>query len=177
MHDNSKLSNINELTMCYDIKNKVALDPQLVKDLPEDQKSDVITGTLDDLIRINGEYVIVDKKTWNNKWGYEKKAADPFHMLQVQVYTLQLFAAYGIHAKLGCILYLDKADGLCSSQFIFPTDPFEKIQEFLEVTLAKLKQDLPEANPSTFLCNRKNREGKVYCPYIDECKKAGGGAS
>ena len=36
VHENSKLGSINELSMCYDIINKIAIDPQDVKELPEE---------------------------------------------------------------------------------------------------------------------------------------------
>lgn len=173
VHENSKLGSINELSMCYDIINKIAIDPQDVKELPEEKIKNIITGTLDDLLKIGNDFVLCDKKTYNSK-GYVKKEPNPEHVLQVQVYSLMLAASYSIYPKYGCIIYLDKANGLSTSQFVFEIDPIEKTQIFLEQTLLTLQGLLPDPTV-TFLCNGKNRAGKIYCPYIDQCKKDGGG--
>ena len=84
VHDNSVLGSINELTMCYDIIKRENIDPSTIKAMEKEdpRKKNIITGTLDDLLRIGNEFVIADKKTWNAR-GYKKKEASPEHILPV----------------------------------------------------------------------------------------------
>ena len=171
VHDNSQLSAINELTMCYDIVNRISVDIQDVKNMDEKQKENILTGTLDDLLRVGRDFVICDKKTYNSR-GYAKKEASPEHMKQVNIYKVMLDAAYGINAEFGCNLYLDKGNGYKELPIVYRTAPIEETQEFLESTLKKFKAGLPDPT-ITFLCNMKNRDKKCYCNYIDQCTKDG----
>ena len=173
VHDNSKLSSINELTMCFDIIKKENIDPSQVKAMEKDdpRKKDILTGTLDDLLRINNDFVICDKKTYNAR-GYVKTEPNPEHMLQVNIYKLMLYYSYGIDAGYGCNLYLDKGDGYKETPLVYDTAPIEETQVFLEKTLNKLKNGIPDPK-ITFLCNGENKDKKIYCNFLDQCKLDG----
>ena len=173
VHDNSKLGSINELTMCYDIVKKCNLETSEVRKWEKDdpRKQDVVTGTLDDLVKVGNDFVICDKKTYNAK-GYVKKEASPEHILQVNIYKLLLHESFGINADYGCNLYLDKGDGYKELPMVYETAPIEETREYLEKTLLKLKSGIPDPT-ITYLCNAKNKDKKVYCNYLDQCKKDG----
>ena len=173
VHDNAILGSINELTMCYDIVKRENIDPSTVKAMDKDdpRKKDILTGTLDDLLRIGNEYVIADKKTYNAR-GYVKKEASPEHILQVNIYKLMLKYSYGIEANYGCNLYLDKGNGYAELPLVYETAPIGETQEFLDKTLNKLKNGVPDPT-ITFLCNGENKDKKIYCNFLEQCKKDG----
>tara|TARA_Y100000758_G_scaffold301404_1_gene267227 strand:+ start:6344 stop:7144 length:801 start_codon:yes stop_codon:yes gene_type:complete len=173
VHDNAILGSINELTMCYDIEKRENIDPSTVKAMEKDdpRKKDIITGTLDDLLRIGNEFVIADKKTYNAR-GYVKKEASPEHILQVNIYKLMLKYSYGIEANYGCNLYLDKGNGYATLPLVYRTAPVAETQEFLAKTLKMFKSGLPDPT-ITFLCNGENKDKKIYCNFLDQCKKDG----
>lgn len=173
VHDNAILGSINELTMCYDIEKRENIDPSTVKAMEKDdpRKKDILTGTLDDLLRIGDEYVIADKKTYNAR-GYVKKEASPEHILQVNIYKLMLKYSYGIEANYGCNLYLDKGDGYKELPMVYKTAPIEETQKFLETTLKTFKDGIPDPT-ITFLCNGKNKDKKIYCNFLEQCEKDG----
>jgi len=173
VHDNAVLGSINELTMCYDIVKRENIDPSTVKAMEKEdpRKKDILTGTLDDLLRIGNEFVIADKKTYNAR-GYVKKEASPEHMLQVNIYKLMLKYAYGIEANYGCNLYLDKGNGYAETPLVYETAPIDETQAFLDKVLNKLKNGVPDPT-ITFLCNGKNKDKKIYCNFLEQCKKDG----
>ena len=173
VHDNSILSSINELTMCYDIVNKCNIDPMTVRgfDKEDPRKKDILTGTLDDLVKVGDDFVIVDKKTYNAK-GYIKKEPNEEHKLQVNIYKLMLKAHLGIEAKYGCNLYLDKQDGYKETPLVYETAQIEETEKFLTDTLAIFKNGMPDPK-ITFLCNGRNKDKKIYCGYFEQCEKDG----
>ena len=173
VHDNSILSSINELTMCYDIMKKCSLDPMEVREMEKDdpRRKEILTGTLDDLVRVGNDFVICDKKTYNAK-GYVKKEASPEHILQVNIYKVMLKASFGIDAKYGCNLYLDKGNGYKELPMVYETAPVEETEKFLYNTLATFKRGIPDPT-ITFLCNGKNKDQKIYCGYFEQCEKDG----
>lgn len=173
VHDNSILSSINELTMCYDIMKKCSLDPMEVREMEKDdpRRKEILTGTLDDLVKVGDDFVICDKKTYNAK-GYVKKEASPEHILQVNIYKVMLKASLGIDAKYGCNLYLDKGNGYKELPMVYETAPVEETEKFLYNTLATFKRGMPDPT-ITFLCNGKNKDQKIYCGYFEQCEKDG----
>ena len=44
VHDNSTLSSINELTMCYDIMKRKSIDTSVVKNMDDDEKKNSFAG-------------------------------------------------------------------------------------------------------------------------------------
>ncbi|MBT5087954.1 MAG: hypothetical protein HOM71_10795, partial [Deltaproteobacteria bacterium] len=129
-----------------------------------------ITGTLDDLLKVGNDYVIADKKTYNGS-SYKKTEPDESYVRQLSIYRVLLHKAYGIDAKYGCLLYLDKAHDLNELPMAFELHHPEVTKEFLKETLYELRRN-PEPNPC-WLCNGKNKAKKVFCPYLDQCNKEG----
>lgn len=170
VHEHSQLSHFHEVTMCYDIEKDVGYTPQEVEAMPREDTKNIITGTLDDLMKIGDNYVIADKKTWNGK-GYKKTQPDEGYQLQLSIYRVLLEKSYGIDAKWGCLLYLDKANDLEELPMAFVLRPIEETKQILKSTL-KILRSIPEPNPC-WLCNGANRKGKIFCPYLDQCNREG----
>ena len=171
LHEHTQLSHFHEVTMCYDIKEDKAYSPQEVRQLED--TSNIITGSLDDLMRIDGEYVIVDKKTYNGYQGqYKKKEPDESYKLQLSIYRVLLEKGYGIDAKVGCLLYLDESADFKETPMAFDLAPIEGTKAYMSDVLRQLRQGLPKATVN-WLCNGANRKGTIFCPYKDRCENDG----
>jgi len=172
VHEHTQLSKINELTMCYDIENDIALTPEQVQNLPFDQLGSIITGTLDDLMKVGEHFVIADKKTYNGGGWYKKTSPDASYELQINIYRVLLEASYGIDASHGCLLYMDKKSNLDPTPIAFELTPISQTKQKMKEILMELKSGDPKANPC-WLCNGKNKKKEVYCSYLDVCKQEG----
>jgi hypothetical protein len=166
IHEHTQLSHFHEVTFCYDIEKDKGYTPQEVVEMPRDETKNIITGTLDDLLKVGDDYVIADKKTWNGR-GYKKKAPDENYVRQLSIYRVLLQKSYGIDAKYGCLLYLDKGNDLEELPMAFELHDTDITKQFLKDTLKQL-QGVPDPT-ICFLCNGKNKTGKIYCPYAEEC--------
>ncbi len=180
VHDNSDLSSVegfHEFKMAYNPVTDKSVDlEKALKQHPDPKDKfwyDIVIGTLDDLILINGEYVIADKKTKASKpetvlFGKQYDGIKPEHKSQLSMYRLMLNRTRAIDAKYGCIMSLDYADKFRSPK----AQPFEL--EKMEVTRNKmlerlniLKQslitnELPERTVIPWMCNE-------YCEYASLC--------
>jgi len=174
IHEHTPLSKINELTMCYDIETDqpVSIDEVLL--MPRNSLKTIITGTLDDLLQYGNDFIIADKKTFNGSSGYKKTSPDSQYSLQLSIYRVLLQKNYGIDAKYGCLLYLDKSNDLAESPIPFELLPIEDTKVIMKEILVELCSDkLPKPNVC-WMCNGNNRKGAIYCPYVELCKQDGG---
>jgi len=171
VHEHSQLSHFHEVTMCYDIEKDVAYTPQEVEAMNKDDTSNIITGSLDDLMKVGDQYVIADKKTWSAK-GYKKTSPDAGYKLQLSIYRVLLEKSYGINAEWGCLLYLDKTNDLEELPMAFKLDPIDETKQFLKDTLQVFRTGMPKATPC-WLCNGANKKGKIFCDYLDQCNREG----
>lgn len=170
VHEHALLSQVNELTMCYDVVQDVSYPPMVVMNMSEEEKKNIITGSLDDLINYKGEYIIGDKKTWNAR-GWDKQNPDPLYVLQLNIYRVLLWESWHIDATSGCLLYLDKSNDLDPKPMAFRLQDIAITKQYLRDTIKVLQQDNgPKCNPC-WLCNGKNRAGKIYCDYSEVCNK------
>jgi hypothetical protein len=168
IHEHVLLSQINELTMCYDIEKNKSFQPKDVMNMSKNESKNIITGSLDDLILHNGEFIIGDKKTWNAR-GWDKQKPDENYVLQLNIYRVLLKESLGIDATSGCLLYLDKSNDLEPKPMAFRLQDIDKTKEYMRETLKVLQQDKgPDANPC-WLCKGENKMGKIYCDYWEKC--------
>lgn len=168
IHEHSKLADFHEHTFCYDIVKDKAYPPKEVKEMSKEMRQYIITGTLDDLCIIDGKPVICDKKTYNGK-GWKKTKPDESYYMQLSIYRVLLYETYGLDVSEGCLLYLDKTENLEESPVSFDLAPIDKTKAFLRDTLKKL-QSPPPPN-ICYLCDGNNRMGKIYCDFVDICRR------
>lgn len=175
IHEHTPLSKINELTMCYDIETDQSVSVEEVMAMPKSSLRSIITGTLDDLIQYGKDFIIADKKTYNGASGYKKTQPDEQYALQLSIYRVLLQRSYGIDAKYGCLLYLDKSNDLAESPIPFELAPIEDTKMVMKEILSELtREDKPPKPNICWLCNGNNRKGAIYCPYVELCKQEGG---
>jgi len=172
VHEHTPLSKINELTMCYDIERDRSVTPEEVMSLPYNDLGSIITGTLDDLVKVGDTFVIADKKTYNGGGYYKKTSPDKSYELQLNIYRVLLNAAYGINAEYGCLLYLDKKNNLDPTPIAFELQPVNDTKKKMKEILKELRTGDPKPNPC-WLCNGANKKGEIYCSYLDVCKQEG----
>ena len=170
IHEHSQLSHFHEVTMCYDIEKDIGYTPQEVERMDVSETKNIITGSLDDLVKVGENYVIADKKTWSGG-GYKKTSPDEGYQMQLSIYRVLLSKSYGIDAKWGCLLYLDKKDDLSELPMAFELKDIEETKLFLKKTIKQLR-GIPEPTPC-WLCNGENKKGKIFCPYLDQCAREG----
>ena len=173
VHEHSQLSGFHEMTMCYDLEKDMAFTPQHVGTMEEEQKRNMITGTLDDLIKVGDQYTIVDKKTYNGGYGFKKTTPDESYKFQLEIYRVLLEASFGIDASVGCLLYLDKSKDLKETPIVFDLESIANTKSKM-IDIMKILQgvDVPAGNVC-WLCNGNNRNNKIYCQYEEECQREG----
>ena len=119
-----------------------------------------VKGSMDDLVEIDGELIICDKKT--NKKGLPKVAKEQ-HMRQMAIYKLLYFITTGIEIKRAAVIYIEKVTAWERHQTrVFDLPPIEDIRDFVLPKLQVLDTDTPPPKVITFLCS--------WCDYYKTCK-------
>lgn len=170
VHEHTKLARFHEITMCYDIMNDVSIQPEIVMKMDKSETRNIITGTCDDLMKIDNKFVLVDKKTWSAH-GYVKTTPNEDYVKQLNIYRVLLKMSYGIDPEWGCLMFLDKSDDLSELPMEFPLAPINETKQYLRDTLRQLQSE-PAPNPC-WLCSGQNKDGRIYCDYLDPCNKEG----
>jgi len=167
--------------------NEVSLLYDWVKDRPISKASDIekmiitqepnwdlISGTIDDIVKVKDEYVICDKKTTANMNSYSLKKGVAYdnHKLQVNMYRVLLLKCMGVDAKWGCNLYISNniapEDGSIDKPKIIPYK-LNKVEEILQLMLERAKlikgymvnKKIPPPIYN-FLCD-------AYCNHAQKC--------
>lgn len=130
-----------------------------------------IKGQIDEIVEYAGDVYIVDKKSTKR---IPYKPYDT-HVRQVEIYSVLLWRQYGVKAKYGSILYIQKLhekDKNGDNKFkvraysweLRPLEEIEKdLLEKLRIIKEALEKDeLPPAHPNS-LCR--------WCPWKDMCRQ------
>jgi CRISPR/Cas system-associated exonuclease Cas4 (RecB family) len=159
LHKHAVLGNRNEVKMAVNLRTMTKIDdPNTINEF---NKFDCVVGTADDIIELEGDIIIADKKTFNGARN-TPKAPDPAYVTQINIYKLLLYVCEGIEAKYGCILYLDKSKSFQDPiPFTFELDPIEKIKTETIKKLDYLKMLIPPEREITWKCN--------YCDFKKIC--------
>lgn len=176
VHAHSQLAETehHEKFLGYDYVEDKPVDLEWARKLPEDDPKhlDIIYGSVDDLIKVKGEWVIVDKKTTGSIGYFSKynsKASDS-HKQQTNCYNALLKKCYGIEAKRGGVMYISnsvsKEDRDKPVALSFKLDDPDKVLQEM-IAKAKIIKDslinktLPERTKN-FLCDG-------MCPFATKC--------
>ena len=100
----------NEMFLGYDYVRDEPVSLEEAKALkPDDPRHlDIIYGSIDDLIKIDDEWVICDKKTTGSIDYFSKYNSKPSdsHKDQINRYRVLLDKCYNINAKFGAVIYI-----------------------------------------------------------------------
>lgn len=164
----------NEMFLAYDYVKDEPLTREEALKIPEDdpRQLDIIYGSIDDLVKVNGEWIICDKKTTGSIDYFSKarSSASESHVDQINRYRVLLKKCYNIDAKYGAVIYI--SNGIEKEKKDKPqVKPFKLAD--IEETLADMvekartikgifeKRLLPERT-KCFLCDG-------FCPYATKC--------
>ena len=112
VHNNSQIADKehHEMFLAYDYVKDESLTYEEAKKIPYDdpRQLDIIYGSLDDLVKVKGEWVITDKKTTGSIDYFSKARSKPSesHVDQINRYRVLLKKCYDIDAEFGCVLYI-----------------------------------------------------------------------
>ena len=133
--------NYNEMFLGYDyVKDEPVSIEEAQAMKPDDPRHlDIIYGSIDDLIKIEDEWIICDKKTTGSIDYFSKYNSKPSdsHKDQINRYRVLLDKCYNINAKFGAVVYIsnnvpkDKVDK--PSVLPFKLEAIEKtLQDMVE---------------------------------------------
>jgi len=103
VHAQSDMSNIgkHEVLLHYNWVTDIA------RPVKKDNRWDWIAGAIDDVVKIDDEYIICDKKTTSKMANKIKYGPSDENKLQINMYRVLLFKQFGIDAKWGCNIFID----------------------------------------------------------------------
>lgn len=120
-----------------------------------------IVGRIDEILEIDGELIILDKKT------VRKQVNSPYghHIKQVEMYSALLFAQDGIEVNKGAILYIDVANKN-SKVFTFglekdKTKILAEMERKRDILTEAIEKGIPPEPKISWLCN--------YCNWFERC--------
>jgi len=164
----------NEMFLGYDYVKDEPISLEEAQALkPDDPRHlDIIYGSIDDLIKVEDEWVICDKKTTGAIDYFSKYNSKPSdsHRDQINRYRVLLDKCYNINAKFGAVVYIsnnvpkDKVDK--PSILPFKLEAIEKtLQDMVEkakiIKESYTQKILPERT-FCYMCD-------TFCPYATKC--------
>ena len=164
----------NEMFLGYDYVRDEPVSLEEAKALkPDDPRHlDIIYGSIDDLIKIDDEWVICDKKTTGSIDYFSKYNSKPSdsHKDQINRYRVLLDKCYNINAKFGAVIYIsnnvpkDKIDK--PSILPFKLDQIEKtLQDMVEkakIIKASYNEKILPERTFCYMCDN-------FCPFATKC--------
>ena len=164
----------HEMFLAYDYTRDEALTYKQAKAIPENDPKhmDIIYGSIDDLVKVDGEWVITDKKTTGSIDYFAVRYGKPSesHVAQINCYRVLLKKCYDIDTKNGAVIYIsnninrEKKDKPTVLSFkLKPIDETLK-DMIIKANIIKdslLETKLPERT-KCFLCDG-------MCPYASRC--------
>lgn len=177
IHSNSMVADEehHEMFLAYDFVEDKALTLEEAKAIPEDdpKQLDIIYGSIDDVLFIDGQWVISDKKTTGSIQYFQRKRdkkPSESHMKQINAYRSLLKKCYGIDAKYGCVIYIpnsiSKEERDMPHPMYFKLDEIEDTDKWMFDNVEILKHFLVSGEypdrVRNFLCDG-------FCPYAMKC--------
>lgn len=164
----------HEMFLAYDYVKDIPLTYKEAIKIPKDdpRQLDIIYGSVDDVIKVDGEYIICDKKTTGSIDYFQKhnSSASDSHMAQINCYRVLLNKCYNIDAKRGCVIYI--SNSISKEKYDRPTPisfllkkPEDVLLEMIEtakvIKESMTSKTLPE-RIKCYLCDG-------MCPYASKC--------
>lgn len=147
----------HEVKMAGQINNLVK-HPYMTEERNSEYKYDVIQGSMDDLVEIDDELIICDKKTTKQL----PREVTLQYKTQMNVYKLLYYINKGIDIKKAAIIYIDKTTGWAKHRtLVFELLDISEIQQFCLDRLRVLKSKRKPKRVESYLCN--------WCPHLKEC--------
>ena len=170
----AKEDKYHEMFFGYNYARDEALTLKQAKAIPENdpQQLDIIYGSLDDLVKVDGEWVITDKKTTGSIDYFAGRYGKPSesHIAQINCYRVLLKKCYDIDAKHGAVIYIsnninrEKKDK--PTVLSFKLNPIDETLKDMIIKARVIKDSLLETKlperTKCYLCDG-------MCPYASRC--------
>lgn len=137
----------------------------LAHELPVGLEDYDVVGSIDEIVELEGNIIIVDKKTTR------RPVSSPYshHIKQVEMYSVLLNETYGIRANMGAIIYIDVSNKKVQVYTFRLGHNYDSVLREIKTKAMALKRaiekkELPPANVS-WLCN--------YCAWFERCIRDG----
>jgi hypothetical protein len=176
VHSNSMIAKPehHEIFLAYNyVKDKPLTKEEALKiPLEDPEHLDIIYGSIDDLVEIDGKWIICDKKTTGSIDYFQRSTAKPSdsHIDQINRYRVLLKKCYGIDAEFGCVIYIsnsiekDKRD--IPVALSFKLKPIEETLTDMVEKARIIKKSLSDCTlperTKCYLCDG-------MCPYASKC--------
>ena len=176
VHNNSQIAKEenHEKFLAYDYVRDESLSYEESKKIPEDdpRQLDIIYGSIDDLMKVGGKWVICDKKTTGSIDYFSRANArvSDSHRDQINRYRVLLKKCYDIDAEFGCVIYvsnsIDKEKRDKPVIMSFKLKPIEEtlldMIEKANIIKTSLTEEILPERTKCFLCDG-------MCPYATKC--------
>jgi CRISPR/Cas system-associated exonuclease Cas4 (RecB family) len=124
----------------------------------KEHKFEVVQGAMDDLVEIDDELIICDKKTTKQI----PKEVSLQYQTQMNIYKLLYYINKDVDVKKAAIIYIDKTTAWAKHKtIVFDLLDILEIQQFALEKLELLRQEKIPPRVESYLCN--------WCPFINEC--------
>lgn len=176
VHSNSEIAkgDNHEKFLAYDYVRDSPLTYEEAKAIPDDdpRQLDIIYGSIDDLLKIGGKWVICDKKTTGSIDYFSRATAkvSESHRDQINRYRVLLKKCYDIDAEFGSVVYIsnriEKDQRDKPAIISFKLRPIEEtLTDMIEksniIKQSMTEEILPERTKN-YLCDG-------FCPYASLC--------
>ena len=176
VHNNSQLvpEDRHEMFFAYNVEKKKSYTLKEALEIPEDDEEqlDIIYGSADDVLKLNGEYIISDKKTTGSIGYFTRPRGQPSesHVKQINCYRSLLKKCYDIDASYGTVIYvsntISKEDRDKVHPMYFKLDNIEVTDKWMLDNHRIIKDffmtgELPDRTRN-YLCDG-------FCPHIKQC--------
>ena len=124
-----------------------------------------VVGRADEIMKVDGEWVLIDKKT------ARKSVSQPYshHVEQVMMYSAMLKKQYGLNINRGAIIYINVADkSIDVKDFPIPDKKKEILERIIDRTMViqdAIDSGVPPPPCPSWLCR--------YCEYFQICVESG----
>lgn len=164
----------HEMFLAYNyVKDKALTKEEALKIPIEDSEQlDIIYGSIDDLVEIDGKFIICDKKTTGSIGYFQKSTAKPSesHVDQINRYRVLLKKCYNIDADFGCVIYISNSvDRETKDKPVPLSFKLAPIEETLEDMIVKAREIKDSLTKMTLPPRVKNYLCDGYCPYATMC--------
>lgn len=165
---------LHEVFLAYDyVRDEPLTREEALEIPPNDPKHlDIIYGSIDDVLLIEGKYVICDKKTTGSIGYFQKAGAKPSesHIDQINRYRVLLKKCYDVDAEHGCVIYIsnsvDKEVRDKPATLSFKLAPIDETLENMVIKSREIKDALTNG---TLPPRTKNYLCDGFCPYATFC--------
>ena len=176
VHSSSMMAEpeFHEMFFAYDyVRDESLTKEEALKISPTDPRQlDIIYGSVDDVLKIDGKYIICDKKTTGSISYFQRATSKPSesHVDQINRYKVLLKKCYNIDSDHGCVVYIsNNVDKESRDKPVTLSFKLAPLEETLQDMIIKAREIKDSLTSRTYPPRVKNYLCDGYCPYATKC--------